>query len=130
LLFVCFSSPKSNIIVSLAITTIIVSLAITTKDWEYPGYAPHSGTPADTENYTLLLKAVRTKLKALGSNRFGKPYGLSAGTVLSFNVVANYLTEVKCINFTALNIFTASLKHYHVVRIKSIKFKSTRSRHT
>ena len=96
----------------------------------YVGYAPHSGTPADTENYTLLLMAVRTKLKALGSNRFGKPYGLSAGTVLSFNVVANCLTEVKCINFTALNIFTASLKHYHVVRIKSIKFKSTRSRHT
>ncbi len=31
-------------------------------DWEYPGYAPHSGTPADKQNFTLLLEAVRSAL--------------------------------------------------------------------
>lgn len=28
-------------------------------DWEYPGYAPHGGTPADKENFTLLLQDLR-----------------------------------------------------------------------
>lgn len=36
-------------------------------DWEYPGYKDHSGTPEDTVNFTLLLKAVRTHLDRLGS---------------------------------------------------------------
>lgn len=31
-------------------------------DWEYPGYAPHGGTPADRENFTLLLAEVREAL--------------------------------------------------------------------
>lgn len=31
-------------------------------DWEYPGYAPHGGTPADKENFTLLLAEVRQAL--------------------------------------------------------------------
>lgn len=31
-------------------------------DWEYPGYAPHGGTPADKVNYTLLLQDVRNAL--------------------------------------------------------------------
>lgn len=33
-------------------------------DWEYPGYAPHGGTPADKQNFTLLLQDVRTALDA------------------------------------------------------------------
>ncbi len=36
-------------------------------DWEYPGYAPHNGTPADKINYTLLLQAVRDSIDAFGS---------------------------------------------------------------
>jgi chitinase len=31
-------------------------------DWEYPGYAPHNGTPADAANYTLLLQDIRNAL--------------------------------------------------------------------
>lgn len=34
-------------------------------DWEYPGYAPHSGTSNDKANYTLLLKELRDSLDAL-----------------------------------------------------------------
>lgn len=31
-------------------------------DWEYPGYAPHGGSPADKENFTLLLHDLRQAL--------------------------------------------------------------------
>lgn len=31
-------------------------------DWEFPGYEPHNGSPADKENLTLLLQAIRDKL--------------------------------------------------------------------
>lgn len=34
-------------------------------DWEYPGYAPHNGGPADAANFTLLLQQVRDSLDAL-----------------------------------------------------------------
>ena len=33
-------------------------------DWEFPGYAEHSGTPQDRSNYTRLLRAVRDTLSA------------------------------------------------------------------
>ncbi|MBA2728137.1 MAG: glycoside hydrolase family 18 protein, partial [Parachlamydiaceae bacterium] len=33
-------------------------------DWEYPGFADHSGRPEDTVNFTLLLKTVSEKLRA------------------------------------------------------------------
>jgi chitinase len=46
-------------------------------DWEYPGYAEHKGTPADTRNFTLLLTALRDSLDALGSNA-GRRYCLTA----------------------------------------------------
>ena len=51
-------------------------------DWEYPGYAPHSGTPADKENYTYFLKAIRDALDALEAET-GKFYGLTAGKFLN-----------------------------------------------
>jgi chitinase len=34
-------------------------------DWEYPGYTPHNGGPADAANFTLLLQQVRDSLDAL-----------------------------------------------------------------
>lgn len=33
-------------------------------DWEYPGYIPNGGTPADITNFTLLLRQVRDSLTA------------------------------------------------------------------
>lgn len=46
-------------------------------DWEYPGYAAHSGTPADKVNFTLLLQQIRDSLNTLGTLH-NKTYGLSA----------------------------------------------------
>ena len=33
-------------------------------DWEYPGFAEHSGRPKDKENFTLLLKELYEAAKA------------------------------------------------------------------
>lgn len=46
-------------------------------DWEYPGFADHSGTPADKQNFTILLQQIKDSITALG-NRNGKQYLLSA----------------------------------------------------
>ncbi len=46
-------------------------------DWEYPGYAAHSGTPADKVNFTILMQQIRDSINALGT-RTGKTYLLSA----------------------------------------------------
>lgn len=46
-------------------------------DWEYPGYAPHGGSPADKQNFTLLLQDLRTALNNLG-NQHGKNYMLTS----------------------------------------------------
>ncbi len=35
-------------------------------DWEYPGYAEHSGTPDDKRNFTLLMKAIRKAIDEYG----------------------------------------------------------------
>jgi len=34
-------------------------------DWEYPGYEPNGGTPADKQNFTLLLQDLRAALDEL-----------------------------------------------------------------
>jgi chitinase len=36
-------------------------------DWEYPGYAEHNGTPADKENYTLLMQLLKDSLTTYSS---------------------------------------------------------------
>lgn len=46
-------------------------------DWEYPGYTAHSGTPADTENFTKMLSTVRGALDIL-TRTTGKVYGLTS----------------------------------------------------
>lgn len=46
-------------------------------DWEYPGYADHSGTAADKANFTIFLQQIRDSIDDLGS-RLGKTYLLSA----------------------------------------------------
>jgi len=46
-------------------------------DWEYPGYADHSGTPADKENFTKMLSAIRAALE-MKTRETGKVYGLTA----------------------------------------------------
>lgn len=46
-------------------------------DWEYPGFAEHSGTPADKENYNLLLQELRSALDNL-EQETGQHYGITA----------------------------------------------------
>lgn len=41
-------------------------------DWEYPGYPPHGGSPADYVNFVLLLQEVRTAIDNYGVS-VGKP---------------------------------------------------------
>lgn len=46
-------------------------------DWEYPGYATHSGTLADKQNFTIFLQQIKDSLTALGTQQ-GKTYLLTA----------------------------------------------------
>lgn len=46
-------------------------------DWEYPGYVSNNGSPADKQNFTLLLREVRRSLNAL-ETELGKKLWLSA----------------------------------------------------
>jgi chitinase len=46
-------------------------------DWEYPGYAPNSGTPSDKVNFTLFLQQIRDSITALGIKN-NKTYLLSS----------------------------------------------------
>lgn len=46
-------------------------------DWEYPGYAAHSGTVSDKANFTIFMQQIRDSISALGL-RNGKTYKLSA----------------------------------------------------
>jgi chitinase len=73
-------------------------------------YKDHSGTPADTNNYNLLLRDLRSKLDELGqsTNRF---YGLTAalpcGTSnianIDIDTVAKYLTEFNLMTYGELS---------------------------
>ncbi|KAL7525029.1 hypothetical protein ACHAXR_000829, partial [Thalassiosira sp. AJA248-18] len=75
-------------------------------DWEYPGYEDHSGTPADTVNFTLLLQAIRSKLDSLGQVT-GKFYGLTAALPcgpdkidkIQVNAISNILTELNLMSY-------------------------------
>mmetsp|Transcript_33557 Transcript_33557/g.58915 ORF Transcript_33557/g.58915 Transcript_33557/m.58915 type:complete len:735 (-) Transcript_33557:86-2290(-) len=75
-------------------------------DWEYPGYEDHSGTPADTINFTLLLQAVRSALDTLGDTR-GKFYGLTAALpcgpdkidMINIDQIMDILTELNLMTY-------------------------------
>jgi chitinase len=64
-------------------------------DWEYPGYEEHSGTPADTVNFTKMLAAIRAALEQL-TRTTGKSYGLTAALPCAPKNIANI--EVEKIN--------------------------------
>ncbi len=46
-------------------------------DWEYPGFADHSGTINDKQNFTLLLQQIKDSITTLGIQN-NKTYKLSA----------------------------------------------------
>lgn len=57
-------------------------------DWEYPGFAEHNGTPADRQNFTLLLKQVKDSLNAYGISK-GKSMLLTAALGASQTHMSN-----------------------------------------
>ena len=85
-------------------------------DWEYPGYAEHMGTPADKENYSLLLRDIRQELDALGEEN-GRTYGLTAalpcGTSnmnnMEIETISEYLTEFNLMTYGMFVMFDESI---------------------
>jgi len=75
-------------------------------DWEYPGYAAHSGTEADTVNFNLLLRDIREELDTL-SGETGKDYGLTAALPcgpsniknIDIGTVTQFLTEFNLMTY-------------------------------
>ncbi len=56
-------------------------------DWEYPGYAPHGGTPADRENFTALMQLLKDSLQAYGATT-GSTYLLTGAFPASAQTAA------------------------------------------
>jgi len=74
-------------------------------DWEYPGFADHSGTPDDTESYNLLLQEIRNSLDNL-EQETGKYYGITAALPCGPNHVANIDVPTVSNILTELNLMT------------------------
>jgi len=75
-------------------------------DWEYPGYAAHSGSPADKENFNLLLRDIREELEGLTAET-GRSYGLTAALPcgpsniqnIDIATVSMFLTEFNLMSY-------------------------------
>jgi chitinase len=88
------------------LTRLLSLLLNHAKDWEYPGFVDHSGTPDDRENYTKLLQAIRYRLDNL-TRQTGKTYGLTAALPcnpkhidnLEVDKLANILTEFNLMSY-------------------------------
>eukprot|EP00970_Alexandrium_tamarense_P000666 scaffold69_cov198-Alexandrium_tamarense.AAC.106 len=74
-------------------------------DWEYPGYAEHSGTSDDTANFRLLLDDVRAALDVLGSQT-GKFYGLTAALPCGPSHINNMDIQHVASTLSELNLMT------------------------
>lgn len=74
-------------------------------DWEYPGYAPHSGTPEDTVNFNLLLDDIRAALDKLGTQT-GRFYGLTAALPCGPSIIRNQDIAHVSSTLTELNLMT------------------------
>ena len=77
-------------------------------DWEYPGYVDHNGTPADKQNFTLLLRTLRDSLDAYGrqtQKRYLLTAALPAGPTNAANMEIAAIAEI----LDQLNIMTYDL---------------------
>jgi chitinase len=66
-------------------------------DWEYPGYAPNGGTPADKQNFTLLLEDIKIALDILEIQN-NKQYLLTS----CFSADEEKMMNVECANVLPL----------------------------
>lgn len=74
-------------------------------DWEYPGFAEHKGTPADKQNFTLLLRGVRESLSKL-SQQTGKNYLLTGAFGANAQNMAHIEWENVAPLMDAINLMT------------------------
>jgi len=75
-------------------------------DWEYPGYVDHKGSPADRENFTLLLQTLKDSLTAYGSGTgrtslltAALPAGSGALAMMELSKVAGILDLVNIMTY-------------------------------
>ncbi len=74
-------------------------------DWEYPGFSEHQGTPADTQNFNLLLQEVRNKLDALTATT-GKKYGITAAVSCDPEQIKKYDVPFISTILSEVNVMT------------------------
>ena len=74
-------------------------------DWEFPGLTDHNGTPADTHNYTLLLRTLRDSLDGYGL-AIGRHCLLSAALPAGLPFAANFEMREVAGLLDFLNIMT------------------------
>lgn len=87
-------------------------------DWEYPGYAPNGGGPADISNYTLFLQQIRDSLNALGQIH-NEQYLLTAAMGASqanmnnvqWNAVVPLLDMVNLMSYDFFGAWDANANH-------------------
>ena len=80
-------------------------------DWEYPGgggLPSNTSRPADTENFTLLLQAVRTELDARGATQ-GRHYLLTIAAPAGADKIANIEVELIHPHLDFINVMTYDL---------------------
>jgi chitinase len=87
-------------------------------DWEYPGYAPNGGTPADEANYTLLLQAVRNALdnhSALTGETYllttAMPAGISNMNNIDWTAVSEILDFMNVMTYDFFGTWDPTCNH-------------------
>lgn len=87
-------------------------------DWEYPGCATHSGTPADKQNFTIFMQQIRDSITALGQ-RENKTYLLSAcfgasatyAANIEWNNIPNILDMINVMSYDFFGAWDCSANH-------------------
>jgi GH18 family chitinase len=87
-------------------------------DWEYPGYAPHGGTPQDKENFSMLLKEIRTAIDNYGLT-IGKTMLLTAAVgaaesnmaEINWPIVSQYLDIINLMSYDFFGAFSPITNH-------------------
>ena len=87
-------------------------------DWEYPGYAPHSGTTQDKSNFNLLLQDIRTAIDSFGVT-IGKTMLLTAAVGaaedrmldVDWPVVSQHLDIINLMSYDFFGAFSPLTNH-------------------
>ena len=87
-------------------------------DWEYPGYTPHSGTPQDKVNFSLLLYDIRTAIDSFGLIH-GKTMLLTAAVGaakermmdIEWPIVSQYLDIINLMTYDFFGAYSSLTNH-------------------